>query len=108
MLTDNIFLQGFLECQFALAFRFLFICGRFSNCVLCFSTKKALKEAEERQRGLEAEVTKANQEMKHKQGEINTLVEGLEEHRRAKEEISRYASNLLSVWSFYIFCILYF
>lgn len=62
-----------------------------------FSTKKALKEAEERQQGLEAEVTKATQEMKHKQEEINTLKKELEVHRQAKEEISRYASNLQTV-----------
>lgn len=98
MLTDSIFLQGFLECQFGLAFSFLFCkCGMFTNCVLCFSTKMALKEAEERQQGLEAEVTKVTQEMKQKQEEINTLKEGLEEHRSAKEEISRYASTLQAV-----------
>lgn len=68
-----------------------------SQTVLCFSTKKALKEAKERQQGLEAEVTKATQEMRNKQEEINTLKEGLEEHHRAKEEISRYASTLQAV-----------
>lgn len=69
----------------------------------------ALKEAEERQQVLEAEVTKANQEMKHKQEEINTLMDGLEEQRRAKEEVSRYASNMQSVsgpFSYSVFYIL--
>lgn len=108
MLTDSIFLQGFLECQLVLAFSFLFCnCGRFTNCVLCFSTKKALKEAEGRQQGLEAEVTKSTQEMKHKQEEINTLKEGLEEHRRAKEEISRYTSNLQSVSGSFTYSVFY-
>lgn len=98
MLTDSIFLQGFLECQVVLAFSSLFCnCLRFTNCVLCFSAKEALKEAEGRQQGLEAEVMKSTQEMKHKQEEIIALTERLEEHRRAKEEISRYASDFQSV-----------
>lgn len=34
-MTDCIFLQGFLECQFVLAFGFLlYYCGRFINCLI--------------------------------------------------------------------------
>lgn len=111
MLTDSFFLPGSLECQLVLAFSFLFYdCKEFTNCVLFFSTKMALREAEGRQQGLEAEVTQVTREMKQKQEEINTLKEGLEEHCKAKERISRYASNAflqVSVWFCCIFWILY-
>lgn len=80
-----------------------------SQTALFFSTKEALKEAEGRKQGLEGEVQRVTREMQQKQEEINTLKEGLEEHCRAKEEISRYALNTFAVcvWFFFTFCILY-
>lgn len=109
-MTDCISLQGFLECQFVLAFSLLlYYCAGFANCALFLSTKEALKEAERRKQELEAEVRRVTQEMQQKEEEINTLKEVLAEHSRAKEEISRYVLNTFAVcvWFFTILCTFY-
>lgn len=79
---------------------------------LFFSTREALKGAEERQKELEQEVERVTQQIKEemnivihqKEEEIERLQEVLDEHQerqlaeaKAREENARYASNLLRI-----------